>query len=114
MAQTDPSQVVFVDECGTHTSMTRRQARAPRGSRARGAVPRNRGSVTTLITGLSLAGMAPAMTVEGGTRSEEHTSELQSRQYLVCRLLLEKNTNTTRAPLGTIARTPTNHGGHVL
>src|SRR3712207_7530496 len=26
------------------------------------------------------------------TRSEEHTSELQSRQYLVCRLLLEKKT----------------------
>src|SRR3712207_8115670 len=26
-----------------------------------------------------------------GNRSEEHTSELQSRQYLVCRLLLEKN-----------------------
>src|SRR3712207_8033285 len=27
-------------------------------------------------------------------RSEEHTSELQSRQYLVCRLLLEKKINT--------------------
>src|SRR3712207_7382721 len=27
----------------------------------------------------------------GAFRSEEHTSELQSRQYLVCRLLLEKN-----------------------
>src|SRR3712207_8321795 len=27
---------------------------------------------------------------EGPVRSEEHTSELQSRQYLVCRLLLEK------------------------
>src|SRR3712207_7088822 len=27
---------------------------------------------------------------EPGERSEEHTSELQSRQYLVCRLLLEK------------------------
>src|SRR3712207_8077088 len=27
-------------------------------------------------------------------RSEEHTSELQSRQYLVCRLLLEKKTRT--------------------
>src|SRR3712207_8858568 len=27
-------------------------------------------------------------------RSEEHTSELQSRQYLVCRLLLEKKTST--------------------
>src|SRR3712207_8402706 len=28
--------------------------------------------------------------VAGQSRSEEHTSELQSRQYLVCRLLLEK------------------------
>src|SRR3712207_6873472 len=28
-------------------------------------------------------------------RSEEHTSELQSRQYLVCRLLLEKKNNTS-------------------
>src|SRR3712207_7522074 len=31
-------------------------------------------------------------------RSEEHTSELQSRQYLVCRLLLEKKTKTSRVP----------------
>src|SRR3712207_9352209 len=30
----------------------------------------------------------------GTGRSEEHTSELQSRQYLVCRLLLEKKKNT--------------------
>src|SRR3712207_7255262 len=35
---------------------------------------------------------APAVVAEAGqhARSEEHTSELQSRQYLVCRLLLEK------------------------
>src|SRR3712207_7638284 len=32
------------------------------------------------------------------TRSEEHTSELQSRQYLVCRLLLEKKKNRTALP----------------
>src|SRR3712207_6784143 len=31
-------------------------------------------------------------------RSEEHTSELQSRQYLVCRLLLEKTRRGTRRP----------------
>src|SRR3712207_7025621 len=31
----------------------------------------------------------------GRARSEEHTSELQSRQYLVCRLLLEKKKNNT-------------------
>src|SRR3712207_7247051 len=36
---------------------------------------------------------ARAMT---GARSEEHTSELQSRQYLVCRLLLEKKKNKHR------------------
>src|SRR3712207_7775159 len=30
-----------------------------------------------------------------GQRSEEHTSELQSRQYLVCRLLLEKKKTNT-------------------
>src|SRR3712207_8598543 len=33
---------------------------------------------------------APAMYMALRRRSEEHTSELQSRQYLVCRLLLEK------------------------
>src|SRR3712207_7595169 len=32
------------------------------------------------------------------SRSEEHTSELQSRQYLVCRLLLEKKINTQSVP----------------
>src|SRR3712207_7803205 len=36
----------------------------------------------------------------GLSRSEEHTSELQSRQYLVCRLLLEKKKKTyTHLPL---------------
>src|SRR3712207_7182269 len=34
-----------------------------------------------------------------GVRSEEHTSELQSRQYLVCRLLLEKKKQTTSIPV---------------
>src|SRR2546429_5455516 len=33
---------------------------------------------------------------KGGRRSEEHTSELQSRLHLVCRLLLEKKKNRTR------------------
>src|SRR3712207_7005480 len=36
-------------------------------------------------------GLADA--VDGVGRSEEHTSELQSRHYLVCRLLLEKKTS---------------------
>src|SRR3712207_6956509 len=35
-------------------------------------------------------------------RSEEHTSELQSRQYLVCRLLLEKKHNLSVSPLSSL------------
>src|SRR3712207_8002509 len=37
-------------------------------------------------------------------RSEEHTSELQSRQYLVCRLLLEKKNTTTSCMTSTYRR----------
>src|SRR3712207_7361014 len=40
---------------------------------------------------LDRASLAPALKTG---RSEEHTPELQSRQYLVCRLLLEKQRNT--------------------
>src|SRR3712207_7591776 len=54
-----------------------------------------------------VAGLAVAVAVEvdaggvgdaGGARSEEHTSELQSRQYLVCRLLLEKKKYENKSP----------------
>src|SRR3712207_7477564 len=40
----------------------------------------------------------PPRTGSSRTRSEEHTSELQSRQYLVCRLLLEKKKQEKRSP----------------
>src|SRR5476651_1876710 len=43
------------------------------------------------------AGRAARPGPHGRRRSEEHTSELQSRQYLVCRLLLEKKKNRTPA-----------------
>src|SRR3712207_7802059 len=43
----------------------------------------------------------------GGIRSEEHTSELQSRQYLVCRLLLEKKKNNHTSTPPTNGSTPT-------
>src|SRR3712207_7572154 len=43
-------------------------------------------------------GIVGRIGVFGDVRSEEHTSELQSRQYLVCRLLLEKKNHTQISP----------------
>jgi transposase len=61
---------VWVDECGTHTSMTRLRARAPRGERAFGSVPRNRGKNTALIASMTLRGaMGECMAVEGSTKA---------------------------------------------
>src|SRR5258707_2205188 len=45
------------------------------------------------ITGDPLIGCFGYLNANKRVRSEEHTSELQSRQYLVCRLLLEKKKN---------------------
>src|SRR3712207_7523048 len=55
--------------------------------------------ILDIIHGSSPSGGAPPIwlwihyhyNIFSNGRSEEHTSELQSRQYLVCRLLLEKN-----------------------
>src|SRR5437763_5714622 len=52
--------------------------------------PRDLGSLFTLILSTALARAVLAVVLRIGHRSEEHTSELQSPMYLVCRLLLEK------------------------
>src|SRR3712207_8434281 len=57
-------------------------------------MPEPAGSRTVLLPTAS----APAEKTAVALRSEEHTSELQSRQYLVCRLLLEKKTTLAPAP----------------
>ena len=61
----DPRRLVFVDESGTHTALTRLFARAPRGQRAYGQVPRNRGKNTTYVAALTWEGMQAPWTVEG-------------------------------------------------
>jgi transposase len=66
----DVRRLVFVDESGMHTSMDRLRSRAPKGERAYGKVPRNRGKNTTLIASMSLSGMGEAMCVEGATDAE--------------------------------------------
>jgi transposase len=67
----DARRLVFVDESGFNTSMTRLRARAPRGKRAYGKVPRNRGKNQTLIAAITLEGaMSASMTVEGATDAQ--------------------------------------------
>jgi hypothetical protein len=63
----DVRRLVFVDESGTHISMDRLRSRAPRGERAYGKVPKNRGKNLTLIASMSLHGMGESMCVEGAT-----------------------------------------------
>jgi transposase len=66
-AKLAPERLVFVDECGTHTSLAPIYGYAPRGERLRLLVPRRRGKNTTLLSSMSLKGMGPSLTVEGAT-----------------------------------------------
>jgi transposase len=64
-ATLDPAALIFVDETSTHTALTRRRARAPRGARAVGRVPRNHGPNVTLLAALTPAGVGPALAITG-------------------------------------------------
>jgi transposase len=61
----NPADLVFVDETSTHTALTRRRARAPRGERAVGRTPRNHGPNVTLLATLTPAGIGPAVAIPG-------------------------------------------------
>ena len=62
----DPQRLVFIDETGSHLGLVRLYARAPRGERAVGRAPRNRGRTRTTISSLRLDGIGPGLLVEGG------------------------------------------------
>ena len=73
----DPSKLVFVDECGTHTSLAPVYGYSPRGERLKLAVPRNRGKNTTLLASMSLEGMGPSMVVHGSTTTKVFEAYLE-------------------------------------
>src|SRR5207247_7771343 len=56
------------------------------------STPNPRGAQSSSLSGVSCPSSTLCVAVGSYTRSEEHTSELQSRVDLVCRLLLEKET----------------------
>ena len=65
--KTSPERLVFLDECGTHTSLAPLYGYAPRGERLRLSVPRKRGKNTTVLSSMTLLGMGPTLAVEGAT-----------------------------------------------
>lgn len=66
VAGVDPKHLVFVDETGANTAMTRTHGRAPAGERVHGAVPGFWESVT-LICGLRLSGVTAPLVFAGAT-----------------------------------------------
>jgi len=69
MKEGDARRLVVVDECGSNIALTPLYARAPKGQRAHGSVPRNRGKNTTLLASLSLTGIGACMIIEGAVNA---------------------------------------------
>lgn len=63
----DLNRLIFLDESGITTTMTRLYGRAPAGQRVVEATPQSHWNVVTLIGGLRLSGMVAPMTVEAAT-----------------------------------------------
>ena len=79
-----PRHLLFLDETSTHTALGRRRARAPRGVRASGQVPRNHGPNVTLLAALTPAGIGPSMTITGAIDSAAFAAYVQ--RFLVTSL----------------------------
>jgi hypothetical protein len=70
MKEVDAKRLVVVDESGSNIALTPLYARAPKGQRAHGSVPRNRGKNTTLLASLSLSGLGASMIIEGTVNAQ--------------------------------------------
>jgi transposase len=77
IAAVDPAALIFLDETSTHTAMTRHRARAPRGQRAVGVVPRNHGPNITLLAALTPRGIGPALSLKGSVTGNAFTAYAQ-------------------------------------
>jgi transposase len=66
----DPAKLVFLDESGAQTSMTRTRGRAPRGQRVVTHVPGGHWMIVTMISAIRLDGPFAASTIVGPTDSD--------------------------------------------
>jgi transposase len=66
----DPARLVFLDESGAKTNMTRRCGRAQRGKRVHASQPYGHWQTTTMLSSIRLDGSTACMTIEGATDTE--------------------------------------------
>ena len=63
ISQVEVAQLVFLDESGATTQMTRNYARAPRGQRVKEATPQGRWQILTMLAALTIRGLEAPMTI---------------------------------------------------
>ncbi len=72
------ADLVFVDESGANRALGLRYGWAPRGQRACGQAPRNRGPNTSVLAAMDKDGLVATMTVEGSTNKEVFLTYLEA------------------------------------
>jgi transposase len=77
-AQLAAAELVFVDESGANRALCPLYGWAPKGARALGQAPRNRGPNTSLLAAMSVEGLVATMAVEGSTNKEVFLSYLEN------------------------------------
>jgi hypothetical protein len=73
-----PADLVFVDESGSNLALSLRYGWAPRGERAVGQTPTNRGPNTTVLSAMTQEGLLVSMTVEGAANTEAFLTYLDN------------------------------------
>lgn len=74
----DPAKLIFLDESGAKTNLTRLRGRAPRGQRVHARAPHGHWQTTTMISSIRLDGSTACMALEGTTDTESFRAYVQA------------------------------------
>lgn len=94
LKQLDARQLIVIDECGSNIGLTPLYGRSPKGERAFGKAPRNRGKNTTLIAALTFEGMGESMIIEGAANTiafERYIQEVLAPSLMAGQIVIMDN-----------------------
>jgi len=74
----DAAKLIFLDESGAKTNLTRLRGRAPKGQRVHGRTPQGHWQTTTMISSIRLNGTTACMALEGATDTESSRAYVQA------------------------------------